>query len=41
MNVENNGHTLVTMIQLGKIFIFHLVQRTATGSQERDIVDIE
>ena len=24
MNVENNGPTLVTMIQLGKIFIFYI-----------------
>ena len=38
MNVENNGPTLVTMIQLGKIFIFHLAGPPAA---KRDIVDIE
>ena len=40
MNVENNGPTLVTMIQLGKIlyFFFHLIEPPAG---KRDIVDIE
>ena len=34
MNVENNGPTLVTMIQLGKIFIFYISFSISQGHRE-------